>query len=84
MCVYRKQNTQYKFTYRGEKFITKCALGTETLWLQSHILLGLRIERGIINKTVDEYPQVILDLKRLNGHASFIFLLQRFDQLFDY
>lgn len=73
-----------RYTYGGDKLISQRTLGAETLRLQSHVFFSLRIKRRVVDKTVDEDPQVILDLKRLDGHARFVLLLQGLSQLFDY
>ena len=66
-----------------DKLIREGALGSKVLHLQRHVFLGLRVERGVDDETVDEDPHVVFDLERLDLDAALVFLLDGLDQLLD-
>ena len=53
------------------KFLIQTALRPKCLWSQSHIFLCLWIKCWVLNKTIDEHPQMILDLEGVEGKTSF-------------
>lgn len=61
--------------YGCEELFGRFALGTEALGLQSHVFLGLRVERGIDNQTVNKYPQMIFNLMGFDADAALVLLL---------
>ena len=67
----------------SNELIREGAPGSKTLHLQRHVLLGLRVERGVDNETVDEDPHVVFYLERLDLDAALVFLLDGLDQLLD-
>jgi len=50
--------------------------------LESHVLFGLRVECGVDDEAVDEYPQMVLDLERFDVDTRFVLLLQVLLELF--
>jgi len=45
------------------ELVRQLALGAEALRLQRHVLLGLRVEGGVLDQAVDKQPHVVLDLR---------------------
>ena len=69
-------------SYRSVELFRWFALRAETLHLERHVLFSLRVECGVDDEAVDEYPQVILDLERFDVDTRFVFLLQVLLELF--
>ena len=67
-----------------DELVTEGASGAKGLGLDSHVLLGLRVEGGVLNEAVDEYPEVALDVEGLEVHAPLVLLLGRLQQLGDH
>jgi len=63
-----------------EELGVKLALGAEGLGASSEAVLRLRVEGGVLNETVDEDAQVVLDLLGLNL-ASLVLLLDGLDEV---
>ena len=56
------------------KVIAHRGLGTKGADLEGHVLLGLGIERGILDQGVDKDGDVVLDLPRSREHRLVLLL----------
>ena len=56
--------------YLLEELVAEGAGGAEALLLQRHVLLGLRVEGGVLDQTVHEQPQVVLHLDIRHGEKG--------------
>jgi len=57
-------------TNRVNELLRKRAMWAKTLRLQRHVLLCLRVEGWIFNKSIYEYPNMIFHLK--HTHTSIL------------
>ena len=53
-----------------EELWRESALGAELVLRQRHVLLGLGVEGGVHNETVDKNPHVVPDLMGLDRDAA--------------
>ena len=67
-CVNKSCVSRCGSPYLFEELVAKGAGGTKALLLQGHVLLGLRVEGGVLDQTVDKQPQVVLHLD--TGHRE--------------
>ena len=56
--------------YLLDELVAEGAGGAEALLLQGHVLLGLRVEGGVLDQTVDKQPQVVLHLDIGHGEKG--------------
>lgn len=52
-----------KCSYSPDELVWQKALGPKALGLESHVLLGLGVERGVFDQRVHKHPDVVLHLK---------------------
>lgn len=48
--------------YLFDELVAEGTGGAEALVLQGHVFLGLRVEGGVLDQTVDKQPKVVLHL----------------------
>ena len=61
--------------------VARRVLGPEVARARVERLLGLRVKRRVLDERVDEYPEVVLDVRRLEVLAALLLLLDLLQQL---
>lgn len=49
--------------YLFNELLAERARGAKVLVLQSHVLFGLRVKRGVLDQAVDKQPHVVFHLE---------------------